>query len=417
MSDCPNPRHRSIYSVLKARISSVLSKIPDWFARDVIIPFVITRLALLLVARLGFSLLPLPIAFPSPWEIGADGNKHAVVSHISATTHPWVNMLSRWDAGWYVEIARDGYHYEPGMPSNAAFFPLYPLLIRAIHTLLFLPDNDYWWLLSGILVSNIALLVALGYFRSLLAIDVDQKTVSRAIIYLLIFPTTFFLSSVYSESLFLALTVGAFYYARKNRWPTACILTALATLTRSQGIILLLPLMIEYFAQRDFRLQQVNWNATAFALIPAALFGFVLFLKLNFDSWTIMFDLQNSWGRRLMWPWHPMAWLVRHAPPLSAEHHDKLDFCFLLLLPVAGIFGIRQLRLSYSIYIWTAVLFFSCWGMYVSTPRFDLVIFPLFVVLALLGSGSRAFHLSYFVLASGLGALLMVMHSQWNWVA
>ena len=417
MSDCPNPRHRSIYSVLKARISSVFSKIPDWFARDVIIPFLITRLALLLVARLGFSLLPLPIAFPSPWEIGADGNKHAVVSHVSATTHPWVNMLSRWDAGWYVEIARDGYHYEPGMPSNAAFFPLYPLLIRAAHALLFLPDNDYWWLLSGILVSNIALLVALGYFRSLLAIDVDQKTVSRAIIYLLIFPTTFFLSSVYSESLFLALTVGAFYYARKNRWPTACILTALATLTRSQGIILLLPLLIEYLAQRNFRIQQLSLNAIAFALVPAALFAYVLFLKENFGSWTIMFDLQNAWGRHLMWPWHPVAWLVRHAPPLSAEHHDKLDFCFLLLLPVAGVFGIRQLRLSYSVYIWTAVLFFSCWGMYVSTPRFDLVIFPLFGVLALLGIRSRAFHLGYCIFASMLAAVFMVMHSQWNWVA
>jgi len=131
-------------------------------------------------------------------------------------------MLSRWDAGWYVEISRDGYHYQPGMPSNAAFFPLYPLLIRATHGLFFLPENDYWWLLTGIVLSNIALLVALGYFRSLLAIEFDQKTVSRAVIYLLIFPTTFSFSCVYSESLFLALTVGAFYYARKNRWLTAC---------------------------------------------------------------------------------------------------------------------------------------------------------------------------------------------------
>jgi len=395
----------------------VFSKIPDWFARDVIIPFLITRLALLLVARLGFSLVPLPIAFPSAWEIGADGNKHAVVNHVSETTHPWVNMLSRWDAGWYVEIARDGYHYKPGMPSNAAFFPLYPLLIRATHDLLFLPQNDYWWLLTGLILSNVAFLVALGYFRSLLAIDVDQETVSRAIIYLLIFPTTFFLSSVYSESLFLALTVGAFYYARKNRWLTACILTGLATLTRSQGIIVLLPLLTEYLAQRNFRLQQVRWNATAFALIPAALFAFVIFLKFNFGSWTIIFDLQNGWDRHLMWPWYPVAWLFRHAPALSLEHHDKLDFSFLLLLSGAAIFALRRTRLSYTVYLWTAVVFFSCWGMYVSIPRFDIVIFPLFVVIALVGTRSRAFHLAYVFLSSMLAALFMVMHSQWNWVA
>ena len=374
-------------------------------------------MVLLSVARLSFSLVPLAITFPSAWEIGADGNRHAVVNHVSATTHPWVNMLSRWDAGWYVEIARDGYRYEPGMPSNAAFFPLYPLLIRATHTLLFLPENDYWWLLTGIVLSNLALLVALGYLRSLLAIDVDHTIVSRAIIYLLTFPTSFFLSSVYSESLFLALTVGAFYYARKNCWLTACIFTALATLTRSQGIILFVPLLTEYLAQRNFRLQQLEWSITAFGLIPSALFAFLLFLKVNFGSWSIIFDLQNAWGRRLMWPWHPAVWLFRHAPALSAEHHDKLDFCFLLLLLGAAVIGLRQLRLSYSVYIWTAVLFFSCWGMYVSTPRFDLVIFPLFVVLALLGSRSSAFNISYFVLASMLAALLMVMHSQWNWVA
>src|SRR5690349_24800808 len=86
MSDCPDPRHRLIYSVLKARISSVFSKIPDWFARDVIIPFLVTRLTLLLVARLSFSLVPLPVVFPSAWEIGVDGNRHAVMNHISATT-------------------------------------------------------------------------------------------------------------------------------------------------------------------------------------------------------------------------------------------------------------------------------------------------------------------------------------------
>ena len=139
-------------------------------------------------------------------------------------------------AGWYVEIARDGYRYEPGSPSNAAFFPLYLLLIRAIHAVLFLPPNDYWWLVTAIALSNIALLIGLTYFRALLAMDFDKEVASRAITYLLIFPTTFFFSGVYSESLFLALTVGAFYCARNNRWLLACIFAALGTLTRSQGM-------------------------------------------------------------------------------------------------------------------------------------------------------------------------------------
>ena len=118
-----------------------------------------------------------------------------------------------------------------------------------------------------------------------------------------------------------------------------------------------------------------------------------------------------------MWPWYPMSWLFRHAPVLSAEHHDKLDFCFLLLLP-GGRHPRDQTTASFlNFYIWTAALFFSCWGMYGSIPRFDLVMFPLFLVLALIGIHSRAFHLGYCILSSMLAALFMMMHSQWNWVA
>jgi len=419
MSDCPNPRHLLITrpEVLKARIGPAFSKIPEWFIRQVTVPFVITRLALLLVGWLGIRLLPLPVTFPSAWEIGPDGNKHTVENHISPISHPCVNMLSRWDAGWYVEIARDGYHYEPGSASNTAFFPLYPLLIRVIHALLFLPANDYWWLVPAIALSNIALLIGLTYFRALLAIDFDEEIASRAIIYLLIFPTTFFFSGIYSESLFLALTVGAFYYARTNRWLPACIFAALAAVTRSQGIILALPLLIEYFRERNFSLRKIGWNITAFALIPAAVFAYALFLRLRFGSWTVMFDVQGIWGRHLMWPWHPLAWFLRHAPALSLEHHDRLDFCFLVLLLGGAIAGLRQLSISYSVYLWTAVAFFSCWGLFGSIPRFDLVTFPLFVVLALIGARSRAFHLGYVVASTMLAALFMVMHSQWNWVA
>src|SRR5438876_1054117 len=93
---------------------------------------------------------------------------------------------------WYLEIARDGYRYEPGVPSSAAFFPLYPLLIRAIHALLLLPENDSWWLVIAIAISNVPLLIALTYFRALLPLNFGEDFISRPITNLLIFPTPFF---------------------------------------------------------------------------------------------------------------------------------------------------------------------------------------------------------------------------------
>ena len=107
--------------------------------------------------------------------------------------------------------------FVPGQQSNVAFFPLYPNLIRVVHYLVPL-SGDAGWLLVGITVSNAALVVALIYLYQLVRLDFDQSTAARTVLYLCVFPTTLFLSAVYSESLFLALIVSAFYYARSGRW-------------------------------------------------------------------------------------------------------------------------------------------------------------------------------------------------------
>ena len=399
-----------------ARIATLYRQVPGWFGRDVVIPFLATRVGLCLVAWLALHFFRLPITFAEPWQVEDDGNQH-VVRALSRDPHSFVNMLSRWDAGWYLEIAKSGYTYHPGYPSSTAFFPLYPLLIRACHTIFHVPATDYWFLVIGIFISNACVIVALIYFHELLAIDFSKSVASRANLYLLVFPTAFFLSSVYAESLFLALTLGAFFYARTNRWTAGCILAALATLSRSQGVLIGLPLFLEYLQQRNFNVRQIKWNVLAFAFIPAALISFLFYLEAKFGSWSVIFNVQQAWGRRLMWPWHTLSWLLRHAPPLSTEHHEWLDLGFLSLLLIAAVIGLRLLRFSYSVYAWVSVLFFSSWGMLGSIPRFDLVVFPLFIVVAILGTRCYAFHVSYLVIASMVAALFMILHSQWNWVA
>ena len=398
------------------RIANLYRKVPGWFGRDVIIPFAATRLGLCLVAWLALHLFRLPITFPQAWQVEADGN-HRFVTTISGDLHPFVNMWSRWDAGWYLEIAKSGYSYRPDYPSSAAFFPLYPFLIRVCHTIFLLPPTDYWSLVSGIFISNICLIAALIYFHQLLTFDFSKRVAARANLYLLVFPTSFFLSSVYAESLFLALALSSFFYARTNRWTAACILAALATLCRSQGILIALPLLLEYLQQRHFNIRQVKWNVLAFAFIPAALISFLFYLHAEFGSWRVILDVQQPWGRRLMWPWHTLSWIFGHAPPLDAGHHEWLDLSFLGLLLIAAVIALPLLSPSYSLYSWLSVLFLSSWGMLGSVPRFDLVVFPLFIVMAILGTRSYAFHIAYLIMASMVAALFMILHSQWNWVA
>jgi Mannosyltransferase (PIG-V) len=390
--------------------------IPAWFVPDVLLPVVVTRLALILVALLGFRFLPLPVTFQPAWEIGADGLRHQIVAPVTPSSHPLINIWSRWDSTWYVDIAKSGYSYEAGKPSNVAFFPLYPFLIRATQTILSLPASDYWLLLVGMGLSNLFLIVGLSYLIILLRLDFHDRVVSRACLYMLTFPTTLFLSSVYAESLFLCLTVAAFYYARRNRWVLACSLAALGTLCRAQGIIVILPLLIEYLNQRNFRFREIDWKALDLALIPIPLAVFASYLHQRFASWSIMFDAQQHWQRELIWPWHTLGWFFNHAPPLSLQHHDRLDFAFLALLLFAAVGAIR-LRASLQTYLWTAAVFFASWGTLSSIPRFDLVVFPLFAVLANTGEHSRIFHIAYLVASSMLAAIFMVMNSQWNWVA
>jgi len=406
MPDSPNSLHLSVYR-----------RIPGWWTRDILFPFLLTRLALTLVAWLGFRLLPLTITFPATWEIGPDGNRQPIAAHVSPSSHPLVNMWSRWDAYWYLEIEKEGYKYEANAPNNVAFYPLYPLLVRAIQTILFLPATDYWLLVAGITAANFCLLIALTYLRALVAQVFSGEVAARTILYLLVFPTNFFFSATYTESLFLALTVAAFYYGHNNRWPLACLCAGLAVLTRSQGIILLAPLTYDYFAQRKFSWRKIDWNLASFLLPPAALGSLICYFHLKFRSWTVLFDSQRWWKRHFVWPWHPVAWFFRHAPTLSITRHDRLDFAFLVLLLVLAVAGFRLLPRSYSIYCWAAAFFFSCWGQFGSLPRFDLVVFPIFIVLAVIGIRSRYFHLAYLVVAAMLAALFMVMYSQWNWVA
>src|SRR5207248_7370900 len=83
----------------------------------------------------------------------------------------------------------------------------------------------------------------------------------------------------YSESIFLFLTIGAFYYARQARWLPCALLGMLATSSRLSGLAIMLPLGFEYFQQTDFRWRKIRWDAALLALIPI---GLVVYLYLNY---------------------------------------------------------------------------------------------------------------------------------------
>jgi Dolichyl-phosphate-mannose-protein mannosyltransferase len=206
--------------------------------RGAIIPYLGTRLSLVLVGLLtDFYLLPLLKSSPF---------LPLPAANTSFPDALWL-MWQRFDSSFYLAIAQTGYWPASSLHtySNWAFYPLFPLLIFPFAHLF--GGSPSAFSLAGLLVSNSAALIAVVYLYVLVRREFGAKVASLSVIYLALFPTAFYLSAIYSESLFLACSVACIYYARTHHWLLAGFCGGLASLTRAQGLLLLLPLAWEYW--------------------------------------------------------------------------------------------------------------------------------------------------------------------------
>jgi Gpi18-like mannosyltransferase len=386
----------------------------QWISRDVIVPLLVTRATLTLIAYVAMHLLQTP-PVTGAWELDGKGKITAVQSHLSPDVRPLVNMWSRWDAGWYFDVAAHGYKFTPGQLSNTAFYPLYPLLVRAAH-LFSHSTSDASWFSAAIVVSNISLAIALCYMHLLVRIDYDQNAARRAVLYFLVFPTTLFFSAVYTESLFLGFAVAAFYYARKGQWVVASLAGGAATLARAPGLLLFVPLMFEYVAQRQFDWRRVRLNVLALATIPLAFIVYSCYLRLTFGNSMAIRDAQSAWGRILTPQWVSL-WNFFSGPlAVHSGAHSIIDLTFTVVFLLLTVGVILRMRTSYALYSISVLLFITAWGTFVSVPRYVLASFPAFILLASWGR-NQLVHSMLTICCSALAALFMILFALWTWVA
>lgn len=375
------------------------------------IPLGVSRITLALVGWLAMNLLTNTVK-PGTWELDRAGRVTMVQTHVSPKVYPFTSMWSRWDAGWYVGIAEHGYRFSPGQPSNRAFFPIYPALIRL--TRVFLRSHTAAaWLRSGIIVSNAALVVASAYLFALVKFEFDAPTARRAVLYLLIFPTTFFFSAVYSESVFLAFTVASFYYARKREWWLAGAVGCAAALSRPPGFVIAVGLAAEYLLQCEFDWRKIRLSALAVALPVVALAVFFAFLHYAEGSADTVVQAQSAWGLRLQPQWRTLAPFFQQG---LAVKGTTTDLGFTLFFVALVIWAACRLRFSYAVFSIVYLLFITLWGSLESIPRYGLGLFPVVILLALFGR-SEKFHRLYVPVSAALAALFMAVFAVWGWVA
>ena len=307
----------------------------------------------------------------------------------SDTAYEWINpteffqdqkwsltsIHDRWDSAWYLDIAENGYslEYNEWGLHNIVFFPLYPLLIKMVSLLT--AGN---FVLAGWALSTLFLLLSLFYLFKLVKEFHYEINPYSPIIFLLIFPTAFFLNAVYTESLFLFLSLATFYYALKKKFIHAGIFGLLASLTRVTGILLFIPLIWEYFKNYNFKLKSVfSPKILPVFLIPLGTIGFFLYHYFKFGNFFLFFEIQKNWGRTFS---------------IQEKHFDFfsnpsivnfiLDTFFILFILIIIYFVFKRLRTSYALYMLAVTAVALRTGTFMSIGRYILVLFPVYILLA-----------------------------------
>jgi hypothetical protein len=388
--------------------------------RRVILPFAVTRLGLLLAGLMAVYLLP----------SGLTLQKGNLVRHVPGPAA--LEIWARWDAEWYLLVAENGYGDDAafvgrgGVPyqsgDDTGFFPLYPLLVRAVgHTGLSL-------LAAGVLVSNLALLVGLAGLRRLVTADHGEVAADRTVWILLAFPTSFFLSAVYAESLLLATLVVTVGLARDRRPLAAGIAAALCALTKPTGILAVVPLAWEIARPggggetaggAGAGAGHPGWGRAGrlgLALVPpaAAIGGWMAWCHAITGRWAPFLERQERWRGPTSGPWRAFVRYFEH-PHVHGAHDSTLDFACAALFVLAIPWMWRRLRRGEVLWAGLSILLplgSTLW----SFTRFAASIYPVFVRAAI-GTGRSDRRLASLLGAMlPLGGFLMALYAAWWWV-
>ncbi len=327
-------------------------------------------------------------------------------------------LFTRWDASWYLIIAQHGYFFQEGTQSSVVFFPLYPFLIQTIGSLL------HSFEVASYLISGISLTITTFALYRLVSFEKDPKTAWKTITLLLTFPLAFFLIAPYTESLFLMLAVGAWYLARRERWWEASILVALLAITRVSGILIVIPLLIEYYLQHRQSLKNFfSKDLLAFLIMPVALIAHLWYLAQEFGNPFIFSHAQEAWHRNstLSWSAISSSWqhyfsLFQNPPDAFFITNAYTDLTFLGIFAIGVILCWIYLRKTYALYATLLLILPILSGRPDSIGRYMLGCFPIFIALGAATKNQGAF-LGLMILQTIFLAFFLAQYVQGYWVA
>jgi hypothetical protein len=333
--------------------------------------------------------------------------------------------FARWDSTWFLAVASGGYNHEV---ARTAYFPLYPLIVKGIGVVI----GSY--LVAGVLISLVSFAIALLLLYRLAALELGSEVAGVAVMLIAFCPMAYFFSAVYSESLYLALSLGCIWRARMGSWASAGALGALAAAERNTGVMLVVPLVLLYLygPRADWAPERTSRHSPERAgrarglapmlrrlepryrvrpslawtmLVPAGLGAYVLGLALTTGDGLAPFHAEKVWYRHFAGPfggvwdgavagWDGLRQLLHGpAPPvyfakaggdaLMVAGENLMLFAFLVLGALALIGTLRRLPFAYGAYSLAALAMPLSYPVtpqpLQSLPRYEVVVFPFFM--------------------------------------
>ena len=342
--------------------------------------------------------------------------------------YSWANF----DGVHYLTIIEHGYK---GTGLIQAFFPLYPGLVVldglvGIHPIV-----------SGQIISIAAFFGAYVLWKKVLSTAYSPNISQFSRKMLLFFPTSFFFMAMYTESLFLLLVLGSFYFAQKKQWAWAVVCAALASSTKVVGIALVPALLVEYLEQRSISLRELltqpakiykTLTFTDFTKMAGILLGgtglflYMGYLYFEFKDPLYFFSVQSEFGggRSESLVLLPQV-VVRYLKILATVDWRSLayltylqEFVFSCMAGAALVYGyIRKHKLSHLVFGFFVYTIPTLTGTFSSMPRYILVCVPFFIVLAQVLEKRPRLRMAWYVTSTILLVINTILFIQGYWVA
>ena len=316
------------------------------------------------------------------------------------------NVWEYWDAGIYLQIAEHGYTYS-GPKVDYGFWPLWPLTIRFVTVVVHQP------VFAGIVATQILTLASLYALFRLIRLDASEEIAKRTVLWAMVWPMAFMFTALYSEALFTLLVLLTFYAARRQQWLLAGLAGALLALTRHVGALIIIPLLVEWWARRASTTMRWYRSPAWLWLLPIGTAIFPLVVFMHRETFLAPFNYQriglyHALSNPLTEAWRYM--IAAGQQPIAA-----VPAILWLLGAVLVALGIREayrgrLRPSYAVYAALFFLFpmFSTHNL-IGIPRYTIVLFPIYLVLAKLWERRRW----RWVVSAGFAAMQVALFALW----